>query len=161
PPGWRPLSACSSTRATAAPRRRKRRRPSASRPTGSRGRPSPSSSASCRRPWPIRTPWLAPSAWPRGCCRCCGSGRRTSPAAWPDLDNPELPAFLRNHPDRPRPLKPTAEQCFERSLKIAPDVLETHTRLVQLYRDQRKAKKAEQAARQLLERFPDHVPTLE
>src|SRR5262249_55241516 len=27
-----------------------------------------------------------------------------------------LPDFLRNHPDRPKPLKPPAEECFRRSL---------------------------------------------
>ena len=30
----------------------------------------------------------------------------------------ELPPFLRDHPDRPRPLSPTAEKCFERSLEL-------------------------------------------
>ncbi|HEX5272981.1 MAG TPA: hypothetical protein VFW33_20935 [Gemmataceae bacterium] len=79
----------------------------------------------------------------------------------PDVEDRDLPPFLRNHPDRPRPLKPTAEQCFERALKLAPDVLDTHEKLVDLYQTRRKPKKAEQAARRLLDRFPDHVPTLE
>ena len=69
--------------------------------------------------------------------------------------------FLRNHPSRPKPLKPSPEECFEQSLKLAPDVLETHEQLVDLYRQRRNAKKAEQAARRLLERFPEHVPTIE
>jgi tetratricopeptide (TPR) repeat protein len=81
-------------------------------------------------------------------------------AAVPDLEGLPLPEFLRDHPARPRPLRPSAEQCFEQSLKFAPDVLETHENLVELYRVQRKLNKAVAAARRLLERFPDHVPTL-
>ena len=43
----------------------------------------------------------------------------------PDIDAiPDLPPFLRDHPDRPRPLTPTAEQCFRHSLELAPDHLE-------------------------------------
>jgi tetratricopeptide (TPR) repeat protein len=106
-----------------------------------------------------------PTAWPPG------EAERVRALVWshmggnagavPDLDDQILPPFLRNHPDRPRPLKPAAEQCFEQSLKLAPDVLETHEKLVDLYQSQRKPKKAEPAARRLLERFPDHVPTIE
>jgi tetratricopeptide (TPR) repeat protein len=81
-------------------------------------------------------------------------------AAVPDLDDLPLPPFLRDHPSRPKPLKPTAEQCFEQSLKLAPDVLETHEKLVDLYLNPRMSKKAEQAARRLLERFPNHVATI-
>jgi predicted Zn-dependent protease len=82
-------------------------------------------------------------------------------AAVPDLDDLPLPPFLRDHPSRPRVLKPSAEQCFAESLKLAPDVLETHEKLLDLYLNPRKPKKAEPAARRLLERFPDHVPTIE
>jgi tetratricopeptide (TPR) repeat protein len=73
----------------------------------------------------------------------------------------KLPAFLRNHPDRPRPLKPSAEACFRRSLELAPDDLETHVSLVEHYQKRNDAAKAEKAGRQLLERFPDHAGTLE
>ncbi|HKI32423.1 MAG TPA: hypothetical protein VKA46_11185 [Gemmataceae bacterium] len=107
-----------------------------------------------------------PGAWPAGQAQCVRalvwSHMGSNAAAVPDLDGLPLPPFLRDHPDRPRPLKPSAEQCFEQSLKLAPDVLETHEKLVDLYQQgQRKPKKAEQAARRLLERFPDHVPTIE
>jgi tetratricopeptide (TPR) repeat protein len=81
-------------------------------------------------------------------------------AAVPDLANLPLPPFLRDHPRRPRPLKPTAEECFQRSLELAPDQLDTHEELLHYYLDQEKPKKAEAAARELLQRFPDHVPTL-
>jgi tetratricopeptide (TPR) repeat protein len=105
-----------------------------------------------------------PGAWPAGQAErvraLVWSHMGSNAAAQPDLDDPDLPPFLRNHPRRPRPLKPSAEECFERSLKLAPDVLETHEKLVDLYRDRRKPKKAEEAARRLLKRFPDHVPTL-
>jgi tetratricopeptide (TPR) repeat protein len=80
----------------------------------------------------------------------------------PDLDRlKDLPPFLRDHPDRPRPLKPSAEECYKRSLELDPDQLNTHYELFLHYRDKEKSGKAEQAARKLLARFPDHAPTLE
>jgi tetratricopeptide (TPR) repeat protein len=106
-----------------------------------------------------------PGAWPPGQAdrvrALVWNHMGSNAAVVPDLDGLNLPPFLRNHPDRPRPLKPGAEQCFEQSLKLAPDVLETHEKLVDLYQNRRKPRKAEQAARRLLERFPDHVPTIE
>jgi tetratricopeptide (TPR) repeat protein len=80
----------------------------------------------------------------------------------PDLDQlPELPPFLRNHPDRPRPLKPSAEQCFKKSLKLAPDLLETHEALFDYLHARNDHGKTIAAGRQFLGRFPDHVGTLE
>jgi tetratricopeptide (TPR) repeat protein len=106
-----------------------------------------------------------PQSWPTGEAdrvrALVWSHMGSNAAAVPDLDDRDVPPFLRHHPGRPRPLKPAAEQCFEQSLKLAPDVLETHEKLVDLYQGQRKPKKAEQAARRLLGRFPDHVPTIE
>jgi tetratricopeptide (TPR) repeat protein len=105
------------------------------------------------------------NAWPTGQAErvraLVWSHMGSNAAAVPDLDQLELPPMLRNHPSRPQPLKPPPEECFEQSLKLAPDALETHEQLVDLYRSRRKSKKAEQAARRLLERFPDHVPTIE
>jgi tetratricopeptide (TPR) repeat protein len=72
----------------------------------------------------------------------------------------KLPPFLRNHPDRPKALKPSAEECFRRSLELAPEQLEPYEDLFHHYQREHKPKKMEQAARQLLARFPDHVPTL-
>jgi tetratricopeptide (TPR) repeat protein len=106
-----------------------------------------------------------PQAWPAGQAErvraLVWNHMGSNAAAVPDLDDLPLPPFLRNHPNRPRPLKPSAEHCFEESLKLAPAVLETHEKLVDLYLRQRKPKKAEQAARRLLKHFPDNVPTLE
>jgi tetratricopeptide (TPR) repeat protein len=106
-----------------------------------------------------------PQAWPPGQSdrvrALVWSHMGSNAAAVPDLDDEAVPPFLRRHPSRPRPLKPGAEQCFEQSLKLAPDVLETHEKLVDLYQAGRKPKKAEQAARRLLSRFADHVPTIE
>ena len=83
-------------------------------------------------------------------------------AAVPDLDRlPPLPPFLRDQMPRPKPLKPSAEECFRRSLELGPDQLETHEELVHFYQEQNKPRKAEQAARELLERFPTHVSTLQ
>ena len=83
-------------------------------------------------------------------------------AAIPDAaEMAKLPAFLRNHPDRPLPLNPSAEQCYRRALELAPDLLEAHEALVKLHRRAKRNAKAEKAARKLLEQFPDHLPTLE
>jgi tetratricopeptide (TPR) repeat protein len=61
---------------------------------------------------------------------------------------------------RPPALKPSAEECFAKSLQLAPDLLSAHLALVQFYLDHDKKAKALQAAKQLLKRFPEHVPTL-
>jgi tetratricopeptide (TPR) repeat protein len=80
----------------------------------------------------------------------------------PELEDlPELPGFLRGHPDRPRPLKPSAEECYRRSLELAPDQIEPYLALLRHYQKKEQPARAEKAARQLLKRFPDHVPTLE
>jgi tetratricopeptide (TPR) repeat protein len=79
-----------------------------------------------------------------------------------DLDAlDDLPPFLRNHPARPRPLHPSAEKCYGRALELAPDLLEPHLQLFRYHRNREEDAQAEKAARRLLERFPDHVETLE
>jgi tetratricopeptide (TPR) repeat protein len=58
-------------------------------------------------------------------------------------------------------LDPPAEKCFQKSLALAPDLLESHEALVRYHLEAKREGKAEKAARQLLQHFPDHVPTLE
>jgi tetratricopeptide (TPR) repeat protein len=72
----------------------------------------------------------------------------------------KLPPHLRGPMAPPPPLRPTAEQCLERSLELAPDLLEAHQALFRWHRDEGRPARAEKAARKLLERFPDHVETL-
>jgi tetratricopeptide (TPR) repeat protein len=107
-----------------------------------------------------------PKAWP------AGQADRVRALIWlrmgrnaAGIPSPEemarLPAFLRDHPDRPRPLKPSAEECFRRSLELAPDLLEAHEALLQMHRRAGQNAKAEKTARALLKQFPDHLPTLE
>jgi tetratricopeptide (TPR) repeat protein len=80
----------------------------------------------------------------------------------PDLDKiPDLPPFLRDHPSRPRPLSPGAEHCFRRSLELAPDLLDGYQALFRHYKENDEDDQAARTARQLLERFPDHVATLQ
>lgn len=82
-------------------------------------------------------------------------------ASIPDAEQiKNLPAFLRNHPDRPQSLKPSAEECFRKSLKLAPDQVETYEELFHLYRAANKDDKAVEVAGELLTRFPDRVDTL-
>jgi tetratricopeptide (TPR) repeat protein len=71
-----------------------------------------------------------------------------------------LPRYLREEFDL-QPLRPSAEQCFQRAAELAPDSLEPFKALFEYHRDQGHEGKAATAARQLLKRFPDHVPTLE
>ena len=63
--------------------------------------------------------------------------------------------------DEDTPLDPPAEKCFQKSLELAADQLETHEALVRHHLEAGREGKAEKAARQLLKQFPDHVPTLE
>lgn len=72
-----------------------------------------------------------------------------------------LPRHLRDHPLRPKALIPGAEECFQKSIELAPDRLEPYQKLFNFYRQEDQTNKAEQAARQLLTRFPDHVSTRE
>jgi tetratricopeptide (TPR) repeat protein len=107
-----------------------------------------------------------PAAWPGGQAvlvrALVWKHMGMNAAAVPDFDRlPPLPPFLRDQIKRPRQLRPSAEACFRRSLELAPDQLETHEALVHYYLGNNKPKQAEEATRQLLARFPTHVPSLE
>ncbi len=70
-------------------------------------------------------------------------------------------AFFGGPRAAPQPLKPSAEECYRRSLKLAPERLDAYLELFDLHRRDKKADKAKEVGRQLLDRFPDHVATLE
>lgn len=73
----------------------------------------------------------------------------------------QLPAFLRDHIDRPRALRPGAAECYQRSLELAPDQLASYQALIDLHAGPNgSVEEMEKAARRLLEHFPDHVETL-
>jgi tetratricopeptide (TPR) repeat protein len=86
-------------------------------------------------------------------------GRNAASIPGADKDK-DLPPFLRNHPDRPRPLKPSAEECFRKSLDLAPDQAETYEELFRHYRNHGQDAKAIKVGDDLLARFPDRVETL-
>jgi tetratricopeptide (TPR) repeat protein len=86
-----------------------------------------------------------------------GKNAASIPGADKDKD---LPPFLRNHPDRPKPLKPSAEDCFRKSLALAPDQAETYEELFRHYRSSGQDAKAIKVGDDLLARFPDRVETL-
>jgi tetratricopeptide (TPR) repeat protein len=73
----------------------------------------------------------------------------------------ELSGLFGGGAPRPPKLHPPAEACFRKSLALAPDLLEPRVSLVQHYLDAKRNDKAEQAARELLERFGDHLETIE
>src|SRR4029077_11464380 len=72
----------------------------------------------------------------------------------------DLP-FMPFPPAKPKPLKPSAEECFRRSLELATNLLETHEALAGYYLISGQLAKAEQARRDLLAHFPQDVKTLE
>jgi tetratricopeptide (TPR) repeat protein len=71
------------------------------------------------------------------------------------------PFGLFGRPERPRALNPGPEQCLGHSIDLAPDLLEPYQKLLGYHLDEDHEAKAEKTARQLLERFPEHAPTLE
>jgi tetratricopeptide (TPR) repeat protein len=73
----------------------------------------------------------------------------------------KLPRFLRELGKLPRPLKPGAVACYEKALALAPDLLEAHAALFRFHRRSDKPEAAITAGRRLLEKFPDHLDTLE
>jgi tetratricopeptide (TPR) repeat protein len=73
----------------------------------------------------------------------------------------DLPPWLKDSPFRPRPLVPSAEKCFQKSLELNPKQLVTHEALFDYYARRKDERKAEHAGRRLLEHFPEHVPTLQ
>jgi tetratricopeptide (TPR) repeat protein len=81
-------------------------------------------------------------------------------AQMPDMDLRDRLGGL-NGMRLPRPLTPGAEECFKRSLELAPDQLDAHKALIRFYLDEEKFGKALQAAKRLVKQFPDHAPTLE
>jgi tetratricopeptide (TPR) repeat protein len=108
---------------------------------------------------------------------------KNNPAAWPGDAAPRVQALLwarmaenasskrRNHrpsgnpffdlfASQSAPLKPTAEQCLENAIALAPDRLESYRALFQLYRFAGKAAKAKKVGQELLQRFPDHGDTM-
>ena len=101
------------------------------------------------------TPRPGRRARPSACGRSIWLHMGRNAAAIPDDEEmAKLPAFLRDHPDRPQPLNPSAEQCYRRALELAPDLLEAHEGLVQLHLRARRNGKAEKAARQTVGTIP-------
>lgn len=73
----------------------------------------------------------------------------------------ELPAFLRAHPSRPKPLKPTAQECFRKAIELVPDLLEAHEARLHFAELRLSPEEADGVARQLLAHFPEHAPALQ
>ncbi len=106
-----------------------------------------------------------PEAWPGD------TGNRARALIWqhmgrnaasvPDADQvKKLPPFLRDHPDRPRPLKPGTEECLRFSISLAPDQAETYLLLFRHLKERSKTAKAIQTGRDLLKLQPTHFEML-
>jgi tetratricopeptide (TPR) repeat protein len=72
-----------------------------------------------------------------------------------------LPGALRAAAGRLPQLSPPAEECFRRAAELAPDQIEPLEAFFEHLRDAGQSARAEKAGRELLRRFPGHVPTLE
>jgi tetratricopeptide (TPR) repeat protein len=72
----------------------------------------------------------------------------------------KLPKFLRDHPDRPKAVEPAADVCFEKAIELMPEQAEPYEELFEYFLVEEQFAKATRAAKRLLGRFPDHVPTL-
>lgn len=72
---------------------------------------------------------------------------------------PDFLSFVLHGPTQP--LKPGAEQCYEKSIKLAPERLETYRELFRLLLDTDKTAKAKKVGAELLKRFPSDAETLE
>jgi tetratricopeptide (TPR) repeat protein len=107
-----------------------------------------------------------PARWPDGQATRARAlvwlhmGRNAALVPGPEKQD-RLPWFVREMAGTPRPLKPSAEECFRQATELAPDLLEPYEALLDHYRDAGKDRKAEQAAKRLLKQFPEHAPTLE
>jgi tetratricopeptide (TPR) repeat protein len=73
----------------------------------------------------------------------------------------DVPYILSLYYDQPKPLSPGPEECFERSIKLAPERLESYLALFHLHRAKGRTAKARKVGQQLLKRFPDHAQTSE
>lgn len=73
----------------------------------------------------------------------------------------KLPPMFRNLARFPRKIKPTAEECYQQSLKLAPELRKTYECLMRYLHKTGEMDKVLQAGEQLLTRFPDHLQTLE
>ena len=71
--------------------------------------------------------------------------------------NPFFDMFAR----QTKPLKPSAEACFQKAIELAPDRLDAYRDLLHLYLDEDKIAKAKKIGAELIKRFPDHADTLE
>lgn len=101
-----------------------------------------------------------PQAWPAGQAELvralvwCHMGKQAEAAE--DIDE-ETPRRRQSAPL----LVPSVEECFRNSIKLAPDQREPYEALLQYYLDREQTNPAIEIAQQLLERFPDHFPTLQ
>jgi tetratricopeptide (TPR) repeat protein len=78
-----------------------------------------------------------------------------------DPANKDLPEAVRQNFGLPADLKVSPEEAFRRSIELAPDLLSAYEKQFRYLTQTHQLKEAEKAGKQLLERFPEHVPTLE
>jgi tetratricopeptide (TPR) repeat protein len=104
-----------------------------------------------------------PNAWPNGV------GNRARALVWLRMGKNAVAAeqvradrmFMLSPFSVAEVVKPSADHCFRRSRELAPNLLEAYEALFDYHYGHEHPAKAERAARDLLQRFPDHADTLE
>jgi tetratricopeptide (TPR) repeat protein len=71
----------------------------------------------------------------------------------------KLPRAIRQMERPPRPLQPTAEQCYRKAIELAPSLIEAHTGLFRATLQTGKEAKVIETGEALLEKFPHDVET--
>jgi tetratricopeptide (TPR) repeat protein len=108
-----------------------------------------------------------PSAWPGEQANRARAlvwahmGHNAEEAPESEEEEFDLPPFMRAPRGKTATLQPSAEQCYQHSIELAPDQIEGYQALLRHHLKQKKTARAEKAARQLLKRFPHHAATLE
>jgi tetratricopeptide (TPR) repeat protein len=98
-------------------------------------------------------------------------GRRAQAVIWEHMghnaaaqdqeSHKELPYLLQQHFEKPKPLKPGAATCFERSIALAPDRLDAYLALFRLHHLEGRIAQARKVGEKLLAQFPQHAETSE
>jgi tetratricopeptide (TPR) repeat protein len=96
-----------------------------------------------------------PEAWP------AGHAGQVRALVWCHMGTNALEMGIEEKTSRGKGPSPSAEDCFRQALELAPDQREPREALLHYYQVKDKPEKAVAIGQQLLERFPDHAPTLE
>jgi tetratricopeptide (TPR) repeat protein len=108
----------------------------------------------------------SPEIWPGDQARLVSAiiwhrmGMNAVHAEEEDFDDDEFFSPFERPRRKPQKPKLDADECFRRSLELAPGYLESHKSLLHYHVQEQDDENVEKAARGLLQHFPEHVTTL-